>query len=338
MPSKLNYFVYKEQRNISQNHSKRYLEIVKKDLSVLKTVEWFVFAREALKPVWYFSASNDEFDGVSLFAFFFEIKGYFTEKTIQWFQLYPSLSNIKVWEKLNFPPLPRDVWFLRTGALNSLNTVACVYYIKLAWFRRLFRWMCVAEYRNQTMLFKKPHGCNNLQLNMKRLIQLWLQLCWNQESKCTVRKTLFIAIKINKVTGRLDYQPLFGKWAHAHPRKDGWTRLISIVGFSQSGCRLQIFVWQHQRINYHITVEVKDWKPQSSPTGIIEKVSWHAICIFYSTAGDWIGKVSNFPSKAVPYNCMYNLYSNPLRHVSRLSKHWLLSQLYLSLPLRLVLF
>ena len=39
MPSKLNYFVYKEQRNISQNHSKRYLEIVKKDLSVLKTVE-----------------------------------------------------------------------------------------------------------------------------------------------------------------------------------------------------------------------------------------------------------------------------------------------------------
>ena len=51
MPSKLNYFVYTKQRNISQNHFNRYLEIVKKDLSVLKAVEWFVFAREALKPV-----------------------------------------------------------------------------------------------------------------------------------------------------------------------------------------------------------------------------------------------------------------------------------------------
>ena len=29
------------------------------------------------------SASNDDFNGFSLFAFFFEIKGYFTEKTIQ---------------------------------------------------------------------------------------------------------------------------------------------------------------------------------------------------------------------------------------------------------------
>ena len=51
MPSKFNYFKYTERRNISQNHSNRYLKIVKKDLSVLKTVEWFVFAREALKPV-----------------------------------------------------------------------------------------------------------------------------------------------------------------------------------------------------------------------------------------------------------------------------------------------
>ena len=56
MPSKLNYFIYKERRNIFQNHSNRYLKIVKKkkkkkDLSVLKAIEWFVFAREALKPV-----------------------------------------------------------------------------------------------------------------------------------------------------------------------------------------------------------------------------------------------------------------------------------------------
>ena len=51
MPSKLNYFVYTERRNISQNHSNRYLEIVKRDLSVLKAVERFVFVREALKPV-----------------------------------------------------------------------------------------------------------------------------------------------------------------------------------------------------------------------------------------------------------------------------------------------
>ena len=34
MPSKLNYFVYKEQQNISQDNSKRYLGIVKN-----KTVE-----------------------------------------------------------------------------------------------------------------------------------------------------------------------------------------------------------------------------------------------------------------------------------------------------------
>ena len=51
MPSKLNYFAYTERRNISQNHSKRYLKIVKNDFSVLKAVKWFVLAREALKPV-----------------------------------------------------------------------------------------------------------------------------------------------------------------------------------------------------------------------------------------------------------------------------------------------
>ena len=43
MPLKLNYFAYTERRNISQNHSNRYLKIVKKkkkkDLSVLKRVE-----------------------------------------------------------------------------------------------------------------------------------------------------------------------------------------------------------------------------------------------------------------------------------------------------------
>ena len=39
MSSKLNYFVNTEQGNISQNHSNRYLEIAKNDLSVLKSVE-----------------------------------------------------------------------------------------------------------------------------------------------------------------------------------------------------------------------------------------------------------------------------------------------------------
>ena len=39
MPSKLNYFIYTDRRNISENHSNRYLRIVKKDLSVLKVVE-----------------------------------------------------------------------------------------------------------------------------------------------------------------------------------------------------------------------------------------------------------------------------------------------------------
>ena len=48
---------------------------------------------------------------------------------------------------------------------------------------------------------------------------------------------------------RFDYQPLFGKMSpHSSPRNSGWTRLISIVGFSQSGCLLQIFVWQHYNL------------------------------------------------------------------------------------------
>ena len=51
MPSKLNHIAYTERRNISQNHSNIYLKKVRKYFSVLKAVEWFVLAREALKPV-----------------------------------------------------------------------------------------------------------------------------------------------------------------------------------------------------------------------------------------------------------------------------------------------
>ena len=39
MPSKLNYFVYKEQSSISSNHFNRYLEAVKESCDVLNTVE-----------------------------------------------------------------------------------------------------------------------------------------------------------------------------------------------------------------------------------------------------------------------------------------------------------
>ena len=59
------------------------------------------------------------------------------------------------------------------------------------------------------------------------------------------------------LNSRLDYQPLFGKMSpHSSPRNSGWTRLISIVGFSQSGCRLQIFVWQtlSHKLSYDIRV------------------------------------------------------------------------------------
>ena len=46
-------------------------------------------------------------------------------------------------------------------------------------------------------------------------------------------------------TLRLDYQPLFGKMSpQSSPRRSGWTRAISFVGFSQSCYRLQIFVLQ----------------------------------------------------------------------------------------------
>ena len=51
MPSKFNYFVYKEQSSIFPNHFNRYLEVVKEGCSVLKTVELSLFAREASNPM-----------------------------------------------------------------------------------------------------------------------------------------------------------------------------------------------------------------------------------------------------------------------------------------------
>ena len=62
--------------------------------------------------------------------FFFEISGYLSEKTIQWFKLYPSLSSIKIWKKSNFRPLPRNLefdWFLPTVLLKT-------------WYRLSVRW------------------------------------------------------------------------------------------------------------------------------------------------------------------------------------------------------
>ena len=51
MPSKFNYFVYKEQSSIFPNHFNRYLEVVKEGCGVLKTVELSLFACEASKPM-----------------------------------------------------------------------------------------------------------------------------------------------------------------------------------------------------------------------------------------------------------------------------------------------
>ena len=51
MPSKFNYFVYKEQSSIFPNHFNRYLEVVKEGYDVLKKVELSLFAREASKPM-----------------------------------------------------------------------------------------------------------------------------------------------------------------------------------------------------------------------------------------------------------------------------------------------
>ena len=39
MPSKFNYFVYKEHRSIFTNHFNRYLEVLKEGCDVLKTVQ-----------------------------------------------------------------------------------------------------------------------------------------------------------------------------------------------------------------------------------------------------------------------------------------------------------
>ena len=85
MPSKFNYFVYKEQRNIHENYSNICLEIVKNGFGALKAVEWFGFTHEPHKRDQEFGVSNRDFNGFSIFAFFFEIKRYFTKKTIQWF-------------------------------------------------------------------------------------------------------------------------------------------------------------------------------------------------------------------------------------------------------------
>ena len=57
---------------------------------------------------------------------------------------------------------------------------------------------------------------------------------------------------------RLDYQPLFGKMSpHSSPRNSGWRRLISIVGFSQSGLPPADFrlATLSQKLSYVIRVE-----------------------------------------------------------------------------------
>ena len=46
----------------------------------------------------------------------------------------------------------------------------------------------------------------------------------------------------NGTTTRLDYQPLFGKWARAPPRTHGWIRQFPFVGFNQSEQCPQNFV------------------------------------------------------------------------------------------------
>ena len=125
-----------------------------------------------------------------------------------------------------------------------------------------------AMYSSAPYLLQGPNKIyTSLSQKDLQLVPIIIPLLWN----FCLQKNNFLIVSSSGDLFRLDYQPLFGKWAHTHPRKDGWTHLISIVGFSQSGCRLQIFVWQ-QRINYHFTVIVEDWKSQSSPTGIIEKL------------------------------------------------------------------
>ena len=87
MPSKFYYCLYKEQSNIQENDSNVYLEIAKNGFDALKAVEWLDFTHEAHKRDQQFSGSNRDFNEFSILAFFFEIKGYFTKKSIQWFQL-----------------------------------------------------------------------------------------------------------------------------------------------------------------------------------------------------------------------------------------------------------
>lgn len=66
-PSKLNYVVYKELRNIS---AKSFLEIsrgCRKKLECFKGSRMIFFSRGVLNPVSYLSTSNDYFNGFCLF-------------------------------------------------------------------------------------------------------------------------------------------------------------------------------------------------------------------------------------------------------------------------------
>ena len=74
MSSKENYFACKEQHKNSKNHSTKYVKIAEYDFHVLNAVALLVFASETVKVVQYFSASNGDFNGISVFAFFFKKK------------------------------------------------------------------------------------------------------------------------------------------------------------------------------------------------------------------------------------------------------------------------
>ena len=49
MPSKFNFFVYKEQCSIFPNHFNRYLEVLKEGCDVLKALQYSLFARESFQ-------------------------------------------------------------------------------------------------------------------------------------------------------------------------------------------------------------------------------------------------------------------------------------------------
>ena len=95
------------------------LRDAKVDFGVLKTTKGFVFARKRLKLMSEFTASNGDFNGSSLFAFFFEIKGYLPKKVSIDFSYTLTYLTLKSERSRIFHPCRVMFDFYRQAVIGS---------------------------------------------------------------------------------------------------------------------------------------------------------------------------------------------------------------------------